>query len=108
MFLQKHPKTTPMEAEEGLWKINKSFFRNSTIKCSLILVWEYVKFVLEFFDRIDFVIIAFEGRRKCFFRPCLARSAALDSCLCHKLEVYKTKLLKIHNVWHVRYLWKNS
>jgi hypothetical protein len=30
------------------------------------------------FDYIDFEIIAFEGRRQSFFRPCPAGSAAFD------------------------------
>jgi hypothetical protein len=50
------------------------------------------------FDCIDFNIIAFEGRRKYSFGPCLARSAAFDSHLRHKLEVHKAELLEIHNV----------
>jgi hypothetical protein len=53
-----------------------SFFRNSIIGCDLILIWEYVDFLFGIFDLIDFEIIAFEGRRQCFFRPCLAGSAA--------------------------------
>jgi hypothetical protein len=61
-----------------------------------------------FVDRIDFEIIAFEGRRQCFFRPYPTRSAAFDSHLCHKLEVHEAELLEIHNMWHVRYLWKKS
>jgi hypothetical protein len=56
------------------------------------------------FDCIDFEIIAFEGRRQCVFRPCQAGSAAFDSHLRHFIEVHKAELLKIHNVWHVRYL----
>jgi hypothetical protein len=60
------------------------------------------------FDRIDFEIIAFEGKRQCFLGPYLVGSAAFDSLLHHKLEVHKVELLKIHNVWHVRYLWKKS
>jgi hypothetical protein len=60
------------------------------------------------FDRIDFEIIAFEGRRHCFFRPCPAGSAAFDSHLRHFIEVHEVELLEIHNVWHVRYLWKKS
>jgi hypothetical protein len=63
---------------------------------------------LEIFGCIDFEIIAFEGRRQCFFRPYPARSAAFDSRLHHFIEVYKAELLEIHNVWHVRYLWKKS
>jgi hypothetical protein len=59
------------------------------------------------FNRIDFETIAFEGRKQCFFRAYLAGSAAFDSHLRHKLEVHKVELLEIHNVWHVRYLWKN-
>jgi hypothetical protein len=57
------------------------------------------------FDHINFEIIAFEGRRQCFFRTCLV---AFDSHLCHFIEVHKVELLEIHNVWHVRYLWKKS
>jgi hypothetical protein len=60
------------------------------------------------FDRIDFEIIAFERRRQCFFRPWPAGSAAFDSHLRHLIEVHKVKLLEIHTVWHVRYLWKKS
>jgi hypothetical protein len=48
MFLQKHLKTTPMETGKGPCK-KKSFFRTSTVGYDLILVWEYVEFVLEFF-----------------------------------------------------------
>jgi hypothetical protein len=33
-------------------------------------------------DRIDFEIIAFEGRRKYFFGPCLAGSVGFDSPSC--------------------------
>jgi hypothetical protein len=36
-----------METEKGPCK-KKSFFRNSTIRYDLILVWEYVEVVLEF------------------------------------------------------------
>jgi hypothetical protein len=64
--------------------------------------------VFGIFHRIDFEIIAFEGRRQCFFRPCPARSAAFDSCFRHFIEVHKAELLEIHNVWHVRYMWKES
>jgi hypothetical protein len=60
------------------------------------------------FDCIDFEIIAFEGRRQCFFRPCPAGSAAFDTRLRHFIEVHKVELLEIRNVWHVRYLWKKS
>jgi hypothetical protein len=60
------------------------------------------------FDHIDFEIIAFEGRRQCFFRPCPAGSAAFDSRLHHFIEVHEAELLEIHNVWYVRYLWKKS
>jgi hypothetical protein len=56
------------------------------------------------FDRIDFKILAFEGRKKCFFGPCLARSLAFDSRWRQNLESYKAELLEIHNVWNVRYL----
>jgi hypothetical protein len=56
------------------------------------------------FDCIDFEIIAFEGRKQCFSRPCPAMLAAFDSHLHHLIEVHKAKLLEIHNVWHVRYL----
>jgi hypothetical protein len=47
MFLQKHSKTTAMETGKGPCK-KESFFRTSTIGYDLILVWEYVEFVLEF------------------------------------------------------------
>jgi hypothetical protein len=50
------------------------------------------------FDRIDFKIIAFEGRRQCFFRLCPAGSTAFDSRLRHFIEVHKAELLEIHNV----------
>jgi hypothetical protein len=60
------------------------------------------------FHHINFEIIAFEGRRQCFFRPCPAGSAAFDSRLCHFIEVHEAELLEIHNVWHVRYLGKKS
>jgi hypothetical protein len=60
------------------------------------------------FDRIDFEIIVFEGRRQCFFRPYLAGSTAFDSHLRHFIEVHEVELLEIHNAWHVRYLWKKS
>jgi hypothetical protein len=56
------------------------------------------------FHRIDFEIIAFEGRRQCFFRPCLVGSKTFDSCLRHFIEVHEAELLEIHTVWHVRYL----
>jgi hypothetical protein len=65
-------------------------------------------FFFGIFDYIDFEIIAFEERRQCFFRSCLAGSAAFDSRLRHFIKVHKVELLKIHNVWHVRYLWKKS
>ena len=58
------------------------------------------------FHHIDFEIIAFKRRRQCFFRPCLARSAASDSYFHHFIEVYEAEILEIHNVWHIRYLWK--
>jgi hypothetical protein len=106
MFLQKHSKTTRMETEKGPCK-KIIFFRNSTVGYNLILVWEYVEFFGTFY-RIDFEIIAFEGRRQCFFRPCPVGSAAFDSRLCHFIEVHEIELLEIHNVWHVRYLWKKS
>jgi hypothetical protein len=60
------------------------------------------------FDHIDFEIIAFEGRRQCFFRPCPAGSAAFDSRLRHFIEVHEVELLEIHNVCYLRYLWKKS
>jgi hypothetical protein len=60
------------------------------------------------FHYIDFEIIAFEGRRQCFFRPCPAGSAAFDSRFRHFIKVHEVELLEIHNVWHVRYLWKKS
>jgi hypothetical protein len=66
------------------------------------------EFFFGIFDRIDFVIIVFEGRRQCFFRPYPAGSAAFDSRLRHFIEVHKVELFEIHNVWHVRYLWKKS
>jgi hypothetical protein len=60
------------------------------------------------FHHIDFEIVAFEERLQCFLRPCPAWSAAFDSRLHHFIEVHEAKLLEIHNVWHVRYLWKKS
>jgi hypothetical protein len=60
------------------------------------------------FHRIHFEIIAFEGRRQCFFRPCPAWLAAFDSRFRHFIEVHEAELLEIHNVWYVRYLWKKS
>jgi hypothetical protein len=54
------------------------------------------------FDCIDFHIIAFEGRRQCFWEPCLAGLAAVDSRLRYKIKVHEAELLEIHNVWHVR------
>jgi hypothetical protein len=59
-------------------------------------------------DSIDFETITFEGRSQCFFVPCPAGSAAFDSRLHHFIKVHEAELLKIHNVWHVKYLWKNS
>jgi hypothetical protein len=50
------------------------------------------------FDCIDFEIIAFEGRRKCFFGPC---PIGFDSSLGQKIELYKAEFLEIHNVWNV-------
>jgi hypothetical protein len=57
---------------------------------------------IRIFDRIDFEIIAFEGRRKCFFGPCPARSTSSDSLLIQKLESNEAELHEIHNVWNVR------
>jgi hypothetical protein len=54
------------------------------------------------FDCIDFEILAFEGRRKCFFGPCPAGLAGFDSPWRQKLELRKAGLLKIHNIWNVR------
>jgi hypothetical protein len=62
----------------------------------------------EIFDPIDFKIIAIKGRKQHFWELCMAGLVAFDSRLCHTLEVHKAKLLEIYNVWHVRYLWKNS
>jgi hypothetical protein len=107
MFLQKYSKTTPMETEKGPCK-KISFFRTSTVVYDLILVWKYVEFFMEFFYYIDFEIIAFEGRRQCFFRPCPAGSTAFDPRLCHFIEVHKAELLEIHNMWHIKYLWNKS
>jgi hypothetical protein len=50
------------------------------------------------FDYIDFMIIAFEGRRKCFFVPYMGGLADFDSCWHQKLELHKEELLEIHNV----------
>jgi hypothetical protein len=60
------------------------------------------------FDRIDFEIIAFEGRSKCFFGPYPAGSAAFDSRWREKLELHEAELLEIHNVWHVMHFWRKS
>jgi hypothetical protein len=49
----------------------------------------------------DFEIIAFEGRRKCFFEPYPIGSVAFDSPFCQKLELHKAELLEIYNVWNV-------
>jgi hypothetical protein len=54
------------------------------------------------FYHIDFKIIAFEERRKCFFGPCLVGSASFENCWCQKLELSEAELLEIHNVWHVK------
>jgi hypothetical protein len=54
------------------------------------------------FDCIDFEIIAFEGRRKCFFGPCPVGLADFDSPWCQKLELHEAELLEIHNVWKLR------
>jgi hypothetical protein len=51
---------------------------------------------------IDFEIIAFEGRRKCFFGPYPTGSTDFDSRWRQKLELHKVELLEIHNVWNVR------
>jgi hypothetical protein len=58
-------------------------------------------------DCIDFKIITFEERRKCFFIPCPAGSVDFDSRWHEKLELHKVEVLEIHNVWNVRFLWKN-
>jgi hypothetical protein len=51
------------------------------------------EFFFGIFDLIDFEIIASEGRRQCFFRPCPAGSAAFDSHLHHFIEVHEAELL---------------
>jgi hypothetical protein len=56
------------------------------------------------FDRIGLRIIVFEGRRKCFFVPYLARSRDFDSRLHRKLELHKVEVFEIHNMWNVRLL----
>jgi hypothetical protein len=56
---------------------------------------------------IDFEIIAFKGRR-CFFVPYMVGSASFDSRWHEKLELNKVEILKIYNVWNVRFLWKVS
>jgi hypothetical protein len=53
-------------------------------------------------------VIVFEGRSKCFFVPCSAGSADFDSCWRQKLELHKVEVLKIHNAWTVRLLWKKN
>jgi hypothetical protein len=60
------------------------------------------------FGLIDFEIIAFEGRRQCFLETSPTEPATFNSRLHHKLEIHEAELLEIHNVWHVRYLWKKS
>jgi hypothetical protein len=60
------------------------------------------------FDYIDFKIIAFEGRRKCFLVPYPAWSTNFDSRWHQKLELHKVEVLDIHNEWNVRLLWKES
>jgi hypothetical protein len=42
---------------------------------------------------IDFKIIAFEGRRKCFFVPCPADVANFDFRWREKLELHKVEVL---------------
>jgi hypothetical protein len=70
--------------------------------CGLILVWKYVEKKFRLFDHIDFEIIAFEERRKCFFGPYPVGSVGFDSPLRQKLELHKAEFLEIHNVWNVR------
>jgi hypothetical protein len=60
------------------------------------------RFFFGILDSIDFKIIAFEGKRKCFFGPCLVGSAAFDSCWLQKLELHEAELLEIHNIMNVR------
>jgi hypothetical protein len=55
-----------------------------------------------------FKIIAFEGRRRWFFVPCLARSANFGSHWRQKLELDKAEVFENHNVWTVRLLWEKS
>jgi hypothetical protein len=59
---------------------------------------EICGFFFGIFNHIDFGIIAFEGRRQCFFRPCPVASAAFDSCLRHFTEMHEAELLEIHNL----------
>jgi hypothetical protein len=49
---------------------------------------------LKIFHCIDFEIIAFEGRRKCFF----GRSVGFDLPLRQKHELHEVEFLQIHNV----------
>jgi hypothetical protein len=55
-----------------------------------------------FFNRIDFVILEFERRRKCFFGSYPVGSVAFDSRWRQKLELRKAEFLEIHSVWKVR------
>jgi hypothetical protein len=45
---------------------------------ALTRLMEICEFFFGNFDRIDFEIVAFEGRRKCFFGSCPVGSVAFD------------------------------
>jgi hypothetical protein len=95
----------------GDWKRamqKKIFFKNFNCRTWIDISKGIYEFFFGIFDRIDFEIKVFEGRRQCYFRPCMAGLAAFDSRLRQFIEVLKPNLLEIHNVWHVRYLWKKS
>jgi hypothetical protein len=53
-------------------------------------------------------IVAFEGRERCFFAPCPARSTNFYSRWCSKLELHKVEVFENDNVWNVSLLWKKS
>ena len=50
------------------------------------------------YENIDFKIIAFEGRRKCFSVPCLVGSANFELRWGQYLELHKVEVFEIHNV----------
>ena len=86
----------------------KIFLKNFNCRIWLNISMEICGIFLRNFCYIDFEIIAFEGRRQCFFRPSPAGSTTFDSHFHHFIKVHKAELLEIHSMWHVRYLWKKS